>query len=774
MRGGDIGKLVPSAVLQGIAKASYDNIHKREPPATIGTWFLFASSPTLILYSNSEVRNKHIDCIVGIRGTHDSTDWEANLTIPFNALINSQRFKEDSEQMEDWKRQIDANIPDDYDVAYAAVGHSLGGALADEFLREGIVSSALTFNAAIQPKDLGMAHEGFDVKRVYSNGDPLYELMGRHTDPPPKIIQLDGDLTLESASVVDYLQSKLARHKIRVFDDVGKGPDTTLLGNGKKNLSGLGTGRARRVLRGGVRRSHLLAGLAFLLTAGTGALGGLMTEAFYYQNPAAFAYLGGMAASAIASALGITMTAAARLQEQARQVQANVAPGNPMPFPPPPRPPPVDVPEGTASPITLEEIPQGMLVALLGDDRPEFQRWYGVDELNDMWRTNHWFNPMTRQRIERVEWRTANVVPQHVAIPVAPIGNRVDRVNAEPEAGVLPDVHIQEGMPRQSPEEVHADARRQARAQQARGREDAAFQQRNARRVAEVEAMPPEERHRRRHELEDEARGLRLHGYGREHTRRLLQGGVLSPPVYEEFLGYLGTLPFMKNDPTHLTATDSRKLAQAAIDWIREHSPDDSPRFEAAMSHYIEALTTRQDTNKLFLRAMASIRDVFEPKKVDHVIHKKEFGPVQPTPSPPARSRKPAASPPASPRVRDVVAAADSGVRLTEALAPRKGLGLTHKEHFLKMLDLPVESHSLKELAAISKVPMSTLHKVYIRGIGAYKTQPSSVRLKGSFVKGVDAPMSKKLSKEQWAMARVYSFLDGNPKHDGDLRPHIP
>jgi len=30
--------------------------------------------------------------------------------------------------------------------------------------------------------------------------------------------------------------------------------------------------------------------------------------------------------------------------------------------------------------------------------------------------------------------------------------------------------------------------------------------------------------------------------------------------------------------------------------------------------------------------------------------------------------------------------------------------------------------------------------------------------------------MSQKLSKEQWAMARVYSFIDGNPKHDTDLR----
>lgn len=65
---------------------------------------------------------------------------------------------------------------------------------------------------------------------------------------------------------------------------------------------------------------------------------------------------------------------------------------------------------------------------------------------------------------------------------------------------------------------------------------------------------------------------------------------------------------------------------------------------------------------------------------------------------------------------------------------------------------------------------METLQKVYNRGIGAYKTQPLSVRMQGSFQKFVNAPMSMKLSKEQWAMARVYSFLDGSKKHDLDLR----
>lgn len=95
---------------------------------------------------------------------------------------------------------------------------------------------------------------------------------------------------------------------------------------------------------------------------------------------------------------------------------------------------------------------------------------------------------------------------------------------------------------------------------------------------------------------------------------------------------------------------------------------------------------------------------------------------------------------------------------------------LTHRKQFLKKNGLEDRSYSLEELSKISKVPMSVLREVYNRGIGAYKTQPESVRMKGTFKKGVDAPMSMKLSKEQWAYARVYSFLNGSKKHDMDLR----
>lgn len=96
--------------------------------------------------------------------------------------------------------------------------------------------------------------------------------------------------------------------------------------------------------------------------------------------------------------------------------------------------------------------------------------------------------------------------------------------------------------------------------------------------------------------------------------------------------------------------------------------------------------------------------------------------------------------------------------------------GATYRQSFLKRHSLPDKSYSLAKLSKISAVPKSILQEVYNRGVGAYKTQPKSVRLKGSFVKNVDAPPSKKLSKEQWGMSRVYSFLEGNPKHDTDLR----
>jgi hypothetical protein len=58
------------------------------------------------------------------------------------------------------------------------------------------------------------------------------------------------------------------------------------------------------------------------------------------------------------------------------------------------------------------------------------------------------------------------------------------------------------------------------------------------------------------------------------------------------------------------------------------------------------------------------------------------------------------------------------------------------------------ESHDLKEIAKDTDVSVKGLQQIYNKGVGAYKTNPQSVR-----------PNVK--SKEQWAMARVYSAVMG-------------
>ena len=251
MRGGDLGKIVPSAILQKIAAATYAKVKGQEPPAEIGDWFLFDASNTLLLYSLNGSVNKTILCVIGVRGTVTGTDWEANITIPFNGLEDTTRYIEDAEKVEEWQQRIAKQLPG-YTVLYGAVGHSLGGAICDDFLREGLVESALTFNSAIEPKNLGMAHEGFDIKRVYAHGDPLHDLFGRNADPPPLMLDF-GDvneiLRHEPSNVIEFFKAKLNKHYLKTFNDVGQGDDPLMLGKGKKNLCGTGVGKHKNMVR---------------------------------------------------------------------------------------------------------------------------------------------------------------------------------------------------------------------------------------------------------------------------------------------------------------------------------------------------------------------------------------------------------------------------------------------------------------------------------------------------------------------------------------------
>lgn len=70
------------------------------------------------------------------------------------------------------------------------------------------------------------------------------------------------------------------------------------------------------------------------------------------------------------------------------------------------------------------------------------------------------------------------------------------------------------------------------------------------------------------------------------------------------------------------------------------------------------------------------------------------------------------------------------------------------------------EGHSLDDIAKATGIKKSILQQVYNRGTGAWKTNIASVRLK-SGAKDASAPRSAKMGKEQWSMARVYSFVMG-------------
>jgi hypothetical protein len=88
----------------------------------------------------------------------------------------------------------------------------------------------------------------------------------------------------------------------------------------------------------------------------------------------------------------------------------------------------------------------------------------------------------------------------------------------------------------------------------------------------------------------------------------------------------------------------------------------------------------------------------------------------------------------------------------------------THRVQYLRKIGKnPNESYSLGQLSRFSGVAESILQDVFNRGVGAWKGNPSSVRLQDTFVKNPDLtkfPRSARLSKEQWAYARVYSFLN--------------
>lgn len=104
---------------------------------------------------------------------------------------------------------------------------------------------------------------------------------------------------------------------------------------------------------------------------------------------------------------------------------------------------------------------------------------------------------------------------------------------------------------------------------------------------------------------------------------------------------------------------------------------------------------------------------------------------------------------------------------------------MTHRENFLRKHNLSLDSNlSLQQISRLSKVPLAILKEVEKRGYGAYNNNLSSVRLIDGTKNYNTAEVGKagRMSPQQWARARVYSFVDKGTTYyttDSDLAKKI-
>lgn len=85
---------------------------------------------------------------------------------------------------------------------------------------------------------------------------------------------------------------------------------------------------------------------------------------------------------------------------------------------------------------------------------------------------------------------------------------------------------------------------------------------------------------------------------------------------------------------------------------------------------------------------------------------------------------------------------------------------VTNKEKYNKKYGFKRgTAHSKSEISKNTGIPMRILNEVYDRGVGARKNNPQSVRRVSDGKKVGGKSLKGKMSSEQWAFGRLYSFV---------------
>jgi hypothetical protein len=104
--------------------------------------------------------------VVAIRGTQDPRDLRADAMGAVGQIRNSERYAIDKDEM----LRMKAAHPNAH---FVAVGHSLGGAILDLFLRDGLIASGLSYNGFPEPQERSGNPKHH---RIYHKEDLLYKL----------------------------------------------------------------------------------------------------------------------------------------------------------------------------------------------------------------------------------------------------------------------------------------------------------------------------------------------------------------------------------------------------------------------------------------------------------------------------------------------------------------------------------------------------------------------------------------------------------------------
>ena len=155
------GRGKPSELLD-IAKESY----KKGATKKIGDAELVKETDTLKFYK------KDNEIIIGVRGTKDFSDMITDLTLGAGSkafLRATPRLRGDVAEIKEFQKQYP---PSEYH--YSGVGHSLGGALIDEFINQNLISEGRSYNPAVHRADLYTPST--KNRRIYNERDPLYFL----------------------------------------------------------------------------------------------------------------------------------------------------------------------------------------------------------------------------------------------------------------------------------------------------------------------------------------------------------------------------------------------------------------------------------------------------------------------------------------------------------------------------------------------------------------------------------------------------------------------